>query len=188
MKNIILGILLLSILILNGCSQTVVKYQCADGSFLDSADSCSAVESQANCPELDCSACPVKTETKTVTEKIYVCSDLTQVKSLNDCKTAEQKEIDSLLMTQYQEALKLEKNIIVDMTNMSKKSRKKWLNDSKTSGYFKLAKVFIEPKSVLMSRMTPEKSIPEFVIDSMMKSFVYPNLEEFKRVDLVIKD
>lgn len=95
--------LLISIIILGvfltGCSQTIVKYQCADGSFMDSAESCTQVSCQTNCPELDCNACPVKTETKvetkTVTEKIYVCSDLRQVKSANDCKTAEQKEIES---------------------------------------------------------------------------------------------
>jgi len=63
MKNLILGILMISVLLLAGCStQTVVKYQCADGSFVDSADSCPAVECQANCPELDCDSCPPKIE------------------------------------------------------------------------------------------------------------------------------
>ena len=89
MRTILLGIMLISVLILAGCSQTVVKYQCADGSFVDSADACSAVECLTNCPELDCSNCPVKTETKvetkTVTEKIYVCPDLTEVKNKEDC-------------------------------------------------------------------------------------------------------
>ena len=89
MRTILLGIMLISVLILAGCSQTVVKYQCADGSFVDSADACPAVECLTNCPELDCSNCPVKTETKvetkTVTEKIYVCPDLTEVKNKDDC-------------------------------------------------------------------------------------------------------
>jgi len=85
---------MISVLLLAGCSaQTVVKYQCADGYFVDSADVCPPVECQANCPELDCSACPVKTETKvetkTVTNTVYVCSDLTEVKNMNDCLKAD---------------------------------------------------------------------------------------------------
>lgn len=49
------------------------------------------------CPELDCSQCEIKTitETKTEIKKVYVCSDLREVNSINDCKTTEQKEIDS---------------------------------------------------------------------------------------------
>jgi predicted kinase len=102
-------------------------------------------------------------------------------KSLSDL---EQGDIDKLLNKNYQDALKSGKNIIVDLTNMSKKSRKKWLSDSKTEDYLKVAKVFIEPKSVLMGRMTEEKNIPEYVIDNMMKSFVWPSLEEFDLVEL----
>ena len=92
MKNIIFGMLLLSILVLAGCSsQTVVKYQCADGSFVDSADSCSAVECQTNCPALDCSNCPVKTETKTVEKEVvkYQCYDGSTKTKLSDCSNPE---------------------------------------------------------------------------------------------------
>jgi hypothetical protein len=53
----------------------------------------------ADCPKVDCSTCPIKIETKietkTITEKIYVCSDLTEVADVNDCKTEEQKIIDA---------------------------------------------------------------------------------------------
>jgi hypothetical protein len=113
MRNIILGILLLSILVLAGCStQTVVKYQCADGSFVESADSCPAIECQTNCPELDCSNCPVKTETKvetkTLTEKIYVCPDKTTVDDMSECfpvndgwKTVKKFKGDSSTTTDY---------------------------------------------------------------------------------------
>ena len=44
-----------------------------------------------NCPELDCSTCPVKTETKiktitnTITKEVYVCSDGKQVNSSKLC-------------------------------------------------------------------------------------------------------
>ena len=82
----------LFLVVVAGCSsQTIVKYQCADGSFANSADSCSVVEYQTNCPELDCSNCPVKTEFK---EKIvekpvqvirYQCADETIKDKLSDC-------------------------------------------------------------------------------------------------------
>lgn len=48
MKNILLGMLLMTIFLLAGCSsQTVVKYQCNDGSFVDSIDFCSPITKDA---------------------------------------------------------------------------------------------------------------------------------------------
>ena len=107
MKNIIFGMLLLSILVLAGCSsQTVVKYQCADGSFVDSADSCSAVECQTNCPALDCSNCPVKTETKTVEKEVvkYQCYDGSTKTKLSDCSNPENPEVEGLRKAAVREA------------------------------------------------------------------------------------
>lgn len=91
MKYLILGILLISIIALTGCSQTVVKYQCSDGSFVDSAKSCSSVSCKTDCPQLDCASCPVKTETKvetkTIEKRMYVCPDeSTVVSEIFDCK------------------------------------------------------------------------------------------------------
>jgi predicted kinase len=90
----------------------------------------------------------------------------------------QQKHIDTELMKNFQNLVKEGKNIVVDMTNMSKKSRKKWL----VKNYKKTAVLVIESKSVIMERMTSDKNIPEYVVDNMMKSFVYPNLEEFDEV------
>lgn len=56
---------------------------------------CNLTSANLSCPTLDCSTCPIKTETKTITEKIYVCADLTEVTNIDDCKTEEQKEIDN---------------------------------------------------------------------------------------------
>ena len=99
-------ILLISILILGvfltGCSQTVVKYQCQDGSFKESAELCSEVSCQTNCPELDCNACPVKTETKTVEKTItkYQCYDGTIQTSLSNCKDPE-KYLEEIKKTTF---------------------------------------------------------------------------------------
>lgn len=100
--------------------------------------------------------------------------------------TSEQQEmIDKELMKDFNQALNNGDDIIIDMTNMSKKSRKKWLNNPKTKSYFKEAKLFIVPNSTLLQRMTDDKNIPEYVIDNMMKSFTYPDLEEFDKVELI---
>ena len=92
MKSLILSLFLIAlVLFLVSCSlQTTVKYQCADGAFVDSANLCSSkMCPETNCPKLDCSACPVKTETKietkTVTNTVYVCSDLREVNKKEDC-------------------------------------------------------------------------------------------------------
>lgn len=102
MKRLILPLFSIAlVLFLVGCySQTTVKYQCTDGAFVDSADLCSSKTCpETNCPKLDCSACPVKTETKietkTVTNIVYVCSDLREVRNKDDCKNTEQREIES---------------------------------------------------------------------------------------------
>ena len=61
MKKVSILLILFLVLILgvflSGCSSTVVKYQCADGSFVDSANSCPAVNCQIDCPKLDCFIC-----------------------------------------------------------------------------------------------------------------------------------
>ncbi|MCK5283694.1 MAG: hypothetical protein KAK00_09910 [Nanoarchaeota archaeon] len=102
MRSIFLGILLVAILVLAGCSsQTVVKYQCADGSF---ADSCSAVECQTNCPELDCASCPPKIEyqTKEIEKEIpvekikVVCLDGSAKDKINDCPDIQNLKPSSL--------------------------------------------------------------------------------------------
>ena len=94
MRLIFLGIILILFLILAGCSsQTVIKYPCADGSFVNITDSCLAVEGQTNCPELDCSACPPKIEYQTNeiekevhVEKIkVVCLDGSTKDKITDC-------------------------------------------------------------------------------------------------------
>ncbi len=72
----LIGIVALLILVLAGCSlQTTVKFQCTDGSFVDSANQCSSKTCpETNCPKLDCTSCPPKIEyqTKEIEKKVYV--------------------------------------------------------------------------------------------------------------------
>lgn len=91
----------------------------------------------------------------------------------------DQKEINKRIQNQFQTATKAKENIIIDMTNMSKKTRKKWL----LKNYYKKAIVFIESRSCLLSRNTPEKFIQPVVIDSMLERFVYPMYDEFDEIE-----
>ncbi len=98
------------------------------------------------------------------------------------------KQIDLDVRAMYVDALKEGKDIVIDMTNSSKKTRRKWLTDNKLATYEKRAVVFITPLSVLLSRLTPEKSIPVFVLNQMMKSFSMPDLEEVDSVEIFLEN
>lgn len=85
-----------------GCSQTTVKYQCADGSFVNSAEFCSAVSCKADCPQLDCSVCPAKVEYKEkIVERLvnvtkYQCYDGTSKTTLSSCPSPEEVKLSRL--------------------------------------------------------------------------------------------
>ncbi|MDD4877602.1 MAG: hypothetical protein PHO02_01040 [Candidatus Nanoarchaeia archaeon] len=94
MKKICLLLTILSILLLTGCSETIVKYQCVDGSFVDNIAECGTVTCPATeCPKLDCEACPAKVETRTVTNTItkYQCYDDSIKDNKEDCSSLEER-------------------------------------------------------------------------------------------------
>lgn len=95
------------------------------------------------------------------------------------------KTIDQVLYSKYQSALKNNYDIVIDMTNLSKKSRRKWLSDSRLKTYNKESFVFIESLDTLLSRNTKDKFIPEDVIKGMMKRFSYPQYDEFDKITLI---
>jgi predicted kinase len=97
--------------------------------------------------------------------------------------SATQKLIDQELQANFNLAIKTQEDVIIDMTNMSKKSRRKWLANAK--GYYKKAIVFVEAREVLLSRNTPAKNIPEYVIHNMLKSFVMPMYDEVDYIELI---
>ena len=95
-------------------------------------------------------------------------------------------------MRRFQEATKGDKAIVVDMTNMSKKSRGKWINN--VGKKFKTkAWVFVAGASMLASRnilrtQQENKFIPQGVYLNMMKTFMVPTLNEFDFVQYVFQD
>lgn len=92
------------------------------------------------------------------------------------------KELDKEIQSMYQNAIKTGNDIVIDMTNMSKKSRRKWISNAKD--YHKKSVIFIESPSCLISRNSSEKHIPLKVMDMMMRNFVWPQHDEFDHVEL----
>lgn len=91
------------------------------------------------------------------------------------------KQVDRMVRSQYEIAVKTKRNIYIDMTNTSKKSRGKWLNNLK--GYHKRAVIFATGYEEILRRNTKRyeetgKFIPEGVITNMMKAFMVPMGDE----------
>ena len=97
-----------------------------------------------------------------------------------------QKAVNTELESHTVKTIKSGKDIIVDMTNMSKKSRSRMLNRV-PDNYTKNAVVFNVPKSELIKRLDNReketgKHIPLNVIDDMIKRFEQPTKDEFDNV------
>ena len=106
-------------------------------------------------------------------------------KSLSD---AEHKEAYKITMDRFREAVMLKENIYVDLTNMSKKSRNKYIHSLKN--YNTRAIVFITGQEALKNRndIRSEKEgkfIHNGVYKNMMMSFMAPTLYEFDRVEYI---
>lgn len=99
-------------------------------------------------------------------------------------KKADMKEVEKQMMFEFQKAVHEKKNIIIDRTNMSKKSRRRFVSNAK--GYFKKAVVFNTPRTVIIARNIQRsatgKTISSDVIDRFEKAFTYPLLDEFHEV------
>lgn len=101
----------------------------------------------------------------------------------------EQKSIDIQLMKEYKLALNAGENIVIDMTNMSKKSRAKFLNGYKElKNYNKHAKVFFISEEGFSRRNEMRsfsgKSIPHYLYLDMVKRFTFPLKDEFDYVQV----
>lgn len=98
------------------------------------------------------------------------------------------KKTDKIVDLVWKAAKKSGRDIVVDMTNMSRKSRKKWLNGL-PKNMETVAIVFATPFNVLEARNHARsmdgKSIPPGVLLNMMKRFSAPTLTEFNNVEWV---
>lgn len=78
--------LIILVMLLSSCTNNnfEIRYQCIDGNFSYDPNLCPFKE----CPQINCSSCPVKIEQKNITQKIYVCPDKdTEVSNKEECLT-----------------------------------------------------------------------------------------------------
>jgi predicted kinase len=103
----------------------------------------------------------------------------------------DQKEIDKNLEDAFKEAFKQKRNMTIDMTNMSNKSQKKWVNKANVPKSYKaIATVFATSYTEVQRRLEKReletgKAIPSFVINNMMKSFMVPNNTNFSKISWI---
>lgn len=99
-------------------------------------------------------------------------------------KTVDQKKVDKEMEKLKRESFNVRENVIVDMTNLSRKARRKWLNQV-PKGYKKTAHVFLSPLSVIEKRndMRKGKYIPDEVYNRMCGGFYPPLMDEFDEVN-----
>lgn len=100
---------------------------------------------------------------------------------------ADQKNIDVMTQTKFQTAVKSGMNIVIDMTNMSMKSRNRWIGNLPRN-YVKKAVVVLTSYKELLARNEIRanetgKNIPEYVIKNMAKSFAMPMYNEFDTIE-----
>jgi predicted kinase len=115
----------------------------------------------------------------------------------NNLSEADQKLIDVATQTKFNTAVKNGQHIIIDMTNMSAKSRNRWVSNL-PKNYIKEAVVLFTSYKTLVERneirnAETGKFIPEYVLKNMSKSFAMPMYNEFDRIQyifngVVVKD
>ncbi len=100
----------------------------------------------------------------------------------------DQKLVDNALMEKWREATGNKEDVVIDMTNMSKKSRRKWLSQVPKT-YNTKAVVFATGYDVMQERnRNREGKVLDFddIIVRFMKSFVMPDGNEFDKVEIVL--
>lgn len=106
--------------------------------------------------------------------------------SWNSLTDQDHRNIDIELKKQYDFALQKNKNIIVDMTNLTIERRALWLN--KLPGYYiRRIRLFLTSFDEIKKRnkaQAKEKFIPEYVLESMLERFQYPKKKEFDELIL----
>lgn len=98
-------------------------------------------------------------------------------------KKVDQKKVDRLLIQRLNESNKEKRNVIIDMTNLTVKSRVSKLNLF-SKDYFKVAVIFPVLSNEEFERRNEErkinenKFIPIFVIKNMINSYEVPTSKE----------
>jgi predicted kinase len=95
--------------------------------------------------------------------------------------------INNMIEESFRDAVKQRKNIVVDMMNLSRKSRKKWLEIA-GDAYMKKAKVFLTSFSEVKTRNQKQrifKHMEEEILESMARRFEYPLYDEVDTIEVL---
>jgi putative nucleotidyltransferase with HDIG domain len=96
------------------------------------------------------------------------------------------KEVDKILMKRFNKMLDNSDKCVVDLTNLSKKSRRKWITQAKQKGFSTRAIVMATDFSTCVDRRSEGKFVPYDVINNMSKRFTFPLGDEFDTVDMIL--
>lgn len=97
-------------------------------------------------------------------------------------------QIDALLNAQFQQAIQDKQPILMDMTNLTRKSRRYWLSQL-PSHYSPRALLLLACDQTLAKRnqQRKDKSLDPSVIHDMMLRFEHPLFDEFEQIDYVVE-
>jgi len=95
-------------------------------------------------------------------------------------READHQEIDRKLMTIFSTALKNGEDIVIDMTNMTKKGRRKFIIPARQKNYYISAIVFlVRTEDAYINRcLLSKKFVPWHAIVGMMNRFTFPLADE----------
>lgn len=95
--------------------------------------------------------------------------------------------IEQELERQFQQALAQNKPIVMDLTNLSRKARKRWLTQL-PSQYRAQALIFLASEADIWQRnhQRQDKSLPNDVLHDMLLRFEHPLFDEFELIDYVV--
>jgi len=92
-------------------------------------------------------------------------------------ETADHKAVDKEVNRIFQSALKDGDDIVIDKTNLTRKGRRKYINEAKRKGYRIEAKIFVPGFATIKERQEDRennKVISDKVLERMVKSFSFP--------------
>lgn len=114
--------------------------------------------------------------------------EMGKCETYDECwKNVDHKKIDEVLEKRFRATVKEDKDIIVDMTNMSRKSRRRWLHGVKKS-YKKKAVMFATSLDTLLDRDRARagKTLGVRFLHPMIKKLSIPMYDEFDEIEWVI--
>ena len=101
-------------------------------------------------------------------------------------ESTQDNQFTNKVRKEFDRLLTLEKSIIVDNTNLTRKSRKWFIKKAKESGYETIGIVFDVPLQTLIDRQytRSDKCVPSQAVIRQYTDLQYPSLDEF---DCILK-